>query len=690
MSTSDFRTAFLATVRAAASVHGELTRVAFFRETTARLMEAEELSDIIPCFFNDKGSKRQDMLVDGFLTEDIDVDQSVSIVVCDFRGKDDAETLITTEINVISNKVLAFVEESFRGKLHEELEQSTPAFDFSSWLFEHREGINVIKIYIVSDAAVSTRLKDFKLKEIGDVRTEVHVWDIVRFERAEGTGGKEPIEIDLREFHTDGLPALQASLGETDYGAYLSVVPGIVLTDLYDRYGSRLLEGNVRAFLSATRSVNKGIRSTILNEPERFFAYNNGISATATDIETEVVSGQLRITRLRDLQIVNGGQTTASIFTAHRKDKADLDKIFVQLKLSVVSEEKAPMLIPLISRYANSQNKVSDADFFSNHPLHIVIEEYSRRIWAPPRIGVSQHQTRWFYERARGQYANEQTRLTPAKKKEFLAQCPKSQLMVKTDIAKYENTWAQLPHVVSLGAQKNFVKYAELVSPKWEADKNSFNELWFKRLVAKAILFSETETIVSDQPWYSGGYRANIVTYALSLLSYVIDQLYPKRFLDFESIWKKQGLTPAAARQVALLAKAANDVITNPPEGISNVTEWAKKPLCWERLKQTPIKLDEKFAQELIDSEEERTEKKDARFKRREDSAIALLGEVMQQGQDYWARMLDWGRSRALLTPTQAGVIEKMALKGRSFVPTDAQARVLHEAMKLAEEEGFR
>jgi hypothetical protein len=160
-------------------------------------------------------------------------------------------------------------------------------------------------------------------------------------------------------------------------------MPAPILAALYDRYSARLLEQNVRTFLQARAQVNKGIRATIMNEPQMFFAYNNGITATAQEVETRMTESGLQIVRMTDLQIVNGGQTTASLFHTQRRDKADLSGIFVQMKLSVIDSEQSEMVVPRISEYANTQNRVNAADFFSNHPFHVRMAEFSRRIWAP-------------------------------------------------------------------------------------------------------------------------------------------------------------------------------------------------------------------------------------------------------------------------------------------------------------------
>src|ERR1700730_10939325 len=272
-----------------------------------------------------------------------------------------------------------------------------------------------------------------------------------------------------------------------------------------------------------------------------FFAYNNGITATAASVTAKDAADGLRMTSIEDLQIVNGWQTTASLFHTRRKDKASLDKIFVQMKLSIVSPELSETVVPKISEYANTQNRVNAADFFSNHPFHIRMEEVSRRMWAPAADGA-QRETKWFYERARGQFADAQAKLTASEARRFLAEYPKSQMFTKTDLAKYENVWDEHPRFVNLGAQKNFARYAERISEEWKSDPELFGDNYYRRVIARAIIFKRTEKIISEQPWYAGGYRANIVAYTIALIGFCIAE--QRKSLDFQKIWQRQGVDP--------------------------------------------------------------------------------------------------------------------------------------------------
>ncbi|MBK9765319.1 MAG: AIPR family protein [Flavobacteriales bacterium] len=233
------------------------------------------------------------------------------------------------------------------------------------------------------------------------------------------------------------------------YECYLAIVPGTLLATLYRNYGTRLLESNVRAFLQQTGKVNKGIMQTIRNAPEMFLPYNNGLAATALDVQTEVVNDHLYLTSMRDFQIVNGGQTTASLFHTEHKHKVDLSKVFVQMKLTVIKdEEKKNAAVPDIARYANSQNKVSELDLSSNNPILQKLEELSRTVYAIDQVDRSK-QSIWYFEQVKGQYREALAKEPNNRKEAFKRKYPKPQVIIKSEVAKYMNTWARLPYHVA-------------------------------------------------------------------------------------------------------------------------------------------------------------------------------------------------------------------------------------------------
>jgi hypothetical protein len=518
--------------------------------------------------------------VDGFWMND---DAGLDLFIVDFENRSHLETLTHTDVSAFLRRISKFYTGCAHDPLYREFDETTPVYGLARAIYENHESFGRINLYLLSERRLSDQFKQQEIiNQIADRPIALHIWDISRLHRLRTSkGGKEPINIDLETMWGKGILCLPAHLNSAEYHSFLLVMPGKLLADLYARYSSRLLEQNVRSFLQARAAVNKGIRDTILAEPKMFFAYNNGITATATRVIVKEAEDGLRMTGIDDLQIVNGGQTTASLFHTRRKEKADLSNVFVQMKLSIVSPELSEAVVPKISEYANTQNRVNAADFFSNHPFHIRMEESSRRLWAPATEG-SQRETKWFYERARGQFADAQAKLTVAEGRRFLAEYPKSQMFTKTDLAKFENVWDEHPRFVNLGAQKNFAKYAERISDEWKKDPDRFDDRYYRRAIARAIIFKRAEKIVSEQRWYAGGYRANIVAYTVALIGFCIAE--QKKSLDYQKIWQRQGIDPFLFEAIARVGRLVQDILTSPPERTSNISEWAKRDACWQKM----------------------------------------------------------------------------------------------------------
>jgi hypothetical protein len=684
-----FLTELTQEVAASATAKGAMTRTVLVESLVSRLVESEEIQDWVPCYFEGRGSRNRILELDGYSTEDLELDGTLQVIIVVQRDGTVVETLSTADVSAAFGRAIAFVMDARDQLLHEELEPSTPAADLARLIHEARNDIRTIRVVLLSNGSLGPRFREVGRTTIESVRVEHHIWDLARFQKLAATGGHEPIELDVASLVPGGLPALPAGIGDTDYGAYLCVVPGSFLADAYEEYGSRILEGNVRSFLSARGNVNKGLRSTILTQPEKFFAFNNGITATAARVE---LGPNGRILRMLDLQIVNGGQTTASLFNARKRDKASLDGIFVQMKLSVLPADLALAMVPEIARYANTQNKVSEADLFANHPFNRRIEEISRKQWAPAKAG-SNHMTRWFYERARAQYQTEQIKLTEAGRRAFIIQNPKDQVITKTDLAKFENTWLKLPHIVSAGAQKNFLKYAERVGGddgEYEKRPAEFNERWFRHVVAKAILFLGTERIVSGASWYRNAYRANIVTYAIARLAQLVEEEFPDEVLDLDLIWKSQSLLPALATQLERVGEVVLKVLMSPPVEGANVTEWAKKEACWKRVAASAVPLNPDLRDCLKSNTDERGDRGDARRDEREQSKVSRLSEAVKLKMDgFWERAAAWPESKLVLSRLELNIVNTAASQGQTWVPSDAQVKHLMVAAKKLRDEGF-
>ena len=541
---------------------------AFTRRMIDILVEAGELEEALPAYRRDRGVE-----IAGYGVED---DDTLNLIACDYRGDVPPGSVTRTDVLTAMRRLEGMWERCRDRPYHEQLEESSDAYDMARHIHLAARGIRRIRMILITDGLAAIEYIDPEERDGIEIRRSV--WDIARLFRLETSGhGREPVFVDFAERYGRALPCLGARATEADYSSYLAAVPGRILADIYEEYGARLLELNVRSFLQATGKVNKGIRDTLLHEPERFLAYNNGISATASQVElVELPEGGVGIARMRDLQIVNGGQTTASI---HRlRNRAELDHVLVQAKITVIPPEKLEEVVPLISRYANSQNKVQEADLSANHPWHVELENLSRRVWAPA-TGETTRQTRWFYERARGSYRDAESReVTPARRRAWKHTHPARQRMTKTDVARFENLWDQLPQVVSRGAQKNFTVFMSRVRERGNPTPEVID---FQRLVAKAILVRRAERIVSDQAF--GGYRANIVAYAVAKLSNATAQR-----LDLDVIWQAQALPQPVEAALVELAHMAYRIVVERVPGGANITEWSKRDQCWTLMREEP------------------------------------------------------------------------------------------------------
>ena len=421
-----------------------------------------------------------------------------------------------------------------------------------------------------------------------------------------------------------------------------------------------------------------------------FFAFNNGISATAMDVEIENTNHGKFITFVRDFQIINGGQTTASISNARYKDKADLSSIFVQMKLTSIDEstsEESDELIRNISRSSNSQNKVSDADFFASHPFHRRMEQISRHLFAPASEGV-QYETKWFYERARGQYLQEQMRLTPAKKKQFELQNPKNKVIKKTDLAKVQNTWRGFPQIVSKGAQTNFNSFAEYIDEQWNEHDELFNEQYFQMTVALILLFQYLEKTIPKQPWYEGGYRANIIYYTIAQFRRLIHSQYQGMDLDLMLIWNKQSVPEQVGSVLIALAELVLLKITDPSRKVANVTQWCKRNDCWEDVKKINLNIPEDIENYLITIDEQKVAQRSAKKEQKVVNEIQIQTTVVNYPVEMWKKLSEFVVKNHMVTPTDVSALTiacQMPLK----IPNTYQCKRLLALLRKASTEGF-
>lgn len=661
-------------VHARAEAMGTFTEIAFAEVVSEHLLDSGAIDGFEPLQYLHQGVR-----IDGWhFSPD---DSLLELFIADCRGGDTAEIMTRTELERIFRRGEAFFVRSCRQTFVDKMETSHPAYGLARMIFEQTAELRAVRFTLFTNAKLTESVRELPSKSGPHQEWSYRVWDITRLAAMFGNGDPESLIIDFEALFGRPLVCLPAGNSSADVRSYLAVIPGAWLARIYDIWGGRLLEQNVRTFLQARGKVNKGIRKTILEEPHRFFPYNNGISATAEEVQEAQQGGITLVRTLKNLQIVNGGQTTASIYNVMKKDRSPtVSEISVAMKLSVVAPTIAEELVPKISRFANSQNRISDSDFFSNHPFHIVMQNLSAKLAAPAAQG-SQILTHWFYERAKGQYANAMAYLTQAKKKEFQLKYPRSQVISKTDLAKYVQTFRELPHEVSLGAQKNFAKFAVWVGAEWEARQADFNEHWFKRAVVEAIIFRTTEKAVQGAPWYAQGYRANIVTYALALL---MNRIRARALaLDVQRIWREQSISTLFQTELLECGRVVQDALIDGARenGMANVTEWCKQKRCWHVVQNLSWQPSEAFLKSLLSQNDAQQELREARRERRAMTATETRVFVVQAGADFWKKVRDHLHRVGTLTPSESALLE-IACSMPRRIPSERQClqlMTLHE-----------
>ncbi|NOE25130.1 AIPR family protein [Ruegeria sp. HKCCD6157] len=682
----EFHQSFIADIQGDADALGVYTQEAFFEKAGEILTEAGEIDQCDYSYFQGRGRRGVSLQVSGYGGDPADGDGVLSLILCDFQITQEIRVTRGSDLKAQFNKLVEFLRNARREEFRNELEETSLGAGLADLISTRWNGIEKIKLIFVTNSDNRAKVDAMPAGTIDDKPVTYNVWDLKRLQAFVEQGkARADLTIDFAQDFGGGIPVLKASGSDAALESYIAVIPGTQLAAIYDKWGARLLESNVRSFLQARGNVNKGIRKTILEEPHMFLAYNNGLAATAEAVELTRTEDGLVITKADNLQIVNGGQTTASIHAARKLAGEGLKDIFIQMKLSVVPPILSDTVVPRISEFANSQNKVNAADFFANHPFHIKIEELSRKILAPAGVN-GYRETKWFYERARGQYADERSKKTPAERKKWDAEFPRRQFFTKTDLAKFENSWSGRPHIVSMGAQKNFADFAKTIEKAWGKNGARINEAWYRHLISKAIIFRKLEKLVSAQDWYEGGYRANIVTYAIAKVAHDADER--DLVVDLSRVWRAQDV-PAALEGALLVAAAeAQEAITNPPEGIRNMSEWAKKQACWEALRKRELSYPVEFEDILIEPEEARSEDDDVSDDENLTKSVEAQTRVFELGAQFWEEAKTWGRSNKLLSPSEYGVLD-VCSKMPTRIPTEKQSQFAIEVLNKLEENGF-
>lgn len=674
--------------KAAIEEEGQYRESIFTQIYIDYLCEWDELVDGNLSYYEGRGVK-----INGFsLSED---ETSIVLFVSLYKNSPGIFSVPPSEAVTMLNRVKQFYLKARKG-LYTEIEEALEGYDIAKTIYDLRDKITSVKLLLFTNGTIRATVLPVVVSD--GVSFVSAVWDLERIYRISTSGNaREKIDFSLKEIAGKNLDCIKVDIPDTyrtapngeqshsgGYTSYLTVFPGDVLYKIYEKYNSRLLEKNVRAFLQVRGNVNRGIRDTILQIPEMFLAYNNGISATAESVSVTNVHGSIcTITALKDFQIVNGGQTTASIFNACLKNKTPLNKIYVQAKITVVKDQnEMEKVVPQISKCANTQNKVQLADFSANDGYHQAIEKLSRTVWAPAKTGGEQ-QTKWFYERARGQYND--TRAREKNKKYFDSIYPKTQYFDKLELARYENVWDMLPYIASKGGQTSFREFTVRLQKKMT--RFIPGQTYYQELIAKAILYRETKAIIRKMRLK--GYWANVADYTFAYLSFKSSQR-----IDLAKIWKNQGISDSLKRNIEMTADAVHRYIIESANG-QNVTQWCKKEACWTGLKQLEINGSKIAESDLTSSSGAITKTFTAaggtkRITEASSEEDRLIADIQRVDGKIWNDIASWGKESGELPAFQCSIAQTLSrFSSWHKKPSWRQARQGIKMLNTANKYGF-
>jgi hypothetical protein len=464
---------------------------------------------------------------------------ALDLFVTRYFGTEELNDLRDSDATATAGEGVRFLFSAAGGKLDTRIDPTHPVRDLVATIRSRWNDIDRLRVFVITDGR--TKSKRFSNKEIYQKMVAVEAMDMERLFRH--TEGKPRDELALSLVQSIGhpLPCVHVPDPDADYEYALTAIPGQLIRDLYLRFGTRLLEANVRTFLGAKRKANSEIVKTLKREPEHFLAFNNGLVLVCDEAAFERSNdGILGLSFIKGFQIVNGGQTTSSIYFASRDDRTiDLSHVMVPAKIIILKgsqDEEREKLISSVSHFANLQTAVKMSDLSANRPFHIQLEKLANDTWCPDGA------TRWFYERADGAYNVMLLRegTTPAKRRKLQDMIGSRRKLKKNDIAKYHEAWRGKPNQVALAGEKNFAAFMTALDDDPTIVPDPLDARWYRAMIAKVILFKEIERMIKTKDAkeiFRQGY-VNIATYVVSVVS---DRIGDR--LDFEQIWRRQGIS---------------------------------------------------------------------------------------------------------------------------------------------------
>ena len=588
----------------------------------------------------------------------------LDIFVTHVNQEDEVKSIGASELSNLAEQSVNFFTSSLKD-LISKINKKEEIYDLTKQISKLKNPIQNLRIFILTDYICEKKISLSDLPK--KVECEFHLYDLNKiYEMSIGGADLSNILINFEDF-TDKTRCMLAHKTR-EITSYMAFIPGETLANIYNSWGQRILNLNVRSFLQLSGKINKGLRETLIQNPDRFFSYNNGISAVVEDLEIGSDSEGLFIKEAKGFQIVNGGQTTATISRTHKVDGIDLKKVIVPAKITIVSKEQFTEVVPNISVYANTQNSVKTADFSSNHEFHKKFKKLSETITTP-------NGKKWFYERMRGEYQLQKMKqkdLGKDKKSSFNELSPPHMKFTKEELAKYLICWDfREPYISNRGAQKNFVQFMRYVNGR--KFKPVYDSDFLKSCVSKAMIFDKTYKIIKSNKVIEG-YRSQVLNFTIALMSE-----YSKGNLHHNLIWQDNSLSDNLLNLIEEWSLKVYKSILKGSSG--NISEWCKSEESFDYLIDTKFQ----FNKRIIEFEKTKSNIKKY-YSKKDSENIKICKELtIEEWNELWAWCRETNKVDTELSNLCLSFLN-MAEKKWVSDPSPKQAEKIIVAINLAEE----
>ena len=508
------------------------------------------------------------------------------------KNIEDLQHINRSSIVKLFSKPYKFIQELINGTYDEKWDSDTKEFNFINMIHQNLlpqntedqeiQLIEEVRIHLVTNAQAevppnfdknenSIELPEgLRCDRLPVAFSIIDIKKISDMRQVEG-GNNQSVVVDLAKY--DGGCKIIQRKASKDVDVILTILPGALLHDIYERYGRLILQDNVRAYLGAKGKINRTMRDTIKSEPEAFLIYNNGLTIFTDGFEIK----EDKLIKLNGCSIVNGGQTLRTIHEAidhmiSNKDKAlkDInDKLHVMAKIVSAQSGIRDEIRAEVSLYSNSQNKVTDVDKTAFEKFTKLIEELA--VTTKTIKG-----TYWFFERLRGEYMSRENR----ERNKFTNKFPKSQLMTKEQLAKYWNAFEGHPTIANLGGQKSHSQFINKIR-NLKSIEETVDITFFKRVVARAIFYRTCEKAAKRLK--IPGYKSQIVNFTVAALAREIKKI--PAGLNEEAIWDTQALDDDWNELIEYWMEKVQTSFHNSVDPRLNAAMEARKEKCWESIK---------------------------------------------------------------------------------------------------------